>query len=115
MRLTLQLPVAGDLPLWAVQRPCGSNTRTAGEWSTIITAQPPIPATAQTGRQYFQSIGPLVRSLSGVRASAKVPLTAVQTGLVVTATYATDYLFVKHHDLPRATEVLIASGHEVLP
>jgi hypothetical protein len=106
---------AGDaVPAWATTGQFYSITRTAEELS-VVCPQGLIPdgVRCEHGWQCLRVAGTMDFSMIGVVASLVTPLAEVGVGVFVVSTFDTDYLLVKENDLPRATTVMRAAGHEV--
>ncbi len=124
MRLTLsiapqtlaifRLAPDAQLPMWATRGALWSITRTADELSVVAAPEPSFAGPVEDGWRAFKVRGPLAFTLTGVIAALTVPLAAAAIGVFVLSTFDTDYILVKADDLARATEALIAAGHEVL-
>jgi len=97
------------LPPWfdCGARPISSVTRTDDETSILCPAKL-VPPDAQAER-YWRAIkvrGPLDFSLTGILHSILAPLSAAEISVFALSTYDTDYVLVRHADMPRALAAL---------
>ena len=110
-RLSADSPV----PAWvAAASPFTTITRTPDELS-ITTVQTAVPTGVPCERDYraIKVRGPLPLDLIGIFASLAGPLAEAGLSIFAISTYATDYVLVKHQDLPAALDVLRQAGHTV--
>lgn len=115
----LRLDRGDAIPAWAGAGPFSSITRTADELSVFClqAAVPaPLPAggRAETGFRILKISGPLPFSMTGVIASIAGPLADAAISLVPIATFDTDYILIKQHDVPAAAAALARAGHTVI-
>ena len=107
-----RLAAAEAQPPWATIGAFSSITRTPAELSIVCDASSVPPGVRAEGP--FRAVvvrGPLDFSLTRVLASLAGPLAAAGVGIVAIATFDTDYLFVREHDLARAASALRGAGH----
>lgn len=112
----LQLSANAPVPDWtAAARHFLSITRTPAELSIVIDAAV-VPEGVVAERKYrmFRVQGPLPLHLVGILVRLAIPLAEAGVPIFPIATYATDYVLVKHADVPRAREALLAAGHDVV-
>jgi hypothetical protein len=109
-----RLPGDGPVPQWAMHGRFVSITHTADELSVICEAAiVPEDVTAERGFCLLGVQGPLDFNLVGVIAGLTRPLAAAKISVFAIATYDTDYLLVRQHDLTRSLEALRRAGHVV--
>jgi uncharacterized protein len=91
-----------------------SVTRTPAELS-IVCEQDAVPegVRCETGWKCLAVEGPLAFSETGVLASVAGPLADAGVSIFAMSTFDTDYVLVHGSQLPRATGVLDAAGHQV--
>lgn len=116
-----RLPPNAPLPSWAQTGSFWSITRTVDELSLVceqhvMVEQALLTAEGRVERDWrcYQVRGPLAFTLTGVAAALTQPLADAEISVFVLSTFDTDYVLVKAADLPRATEVLVGAGHEVV-
>jgi hypothetical protein len=104
-----------DLPVWALGAGGFSSvTRTSDELSVVCPEDVVPPDTQrEKGWRVFQVVGPLDFSLTGILSSIAGPLADAGVSIFALATYNTDYVMVKAHNLDRAVRALEAAGHRV--
>ena len=110
-----RLPPDAPVPAWAAEPgPLGSVTRTPAELS-IVAAAAGVPAgvRAERGWRALEVAGPLDFALTGVLAGLAGPLAAAGVSVFALATYDTDYVLVRAHQLNQALAALSAAGHEI--
>jgi len=102
------------IPDWARDGGFVSITRTPGELS-IVCPQRSVPADAQAESdfQILKVEGPLDFSLTGILANLSSTLAEAKISIFALSTYDTDYILVRHDDLPQAKAALAAAGHVV--
>jgi uncharacterized protein len=107
-----QLQPNGHIPTWALIGDFVSLTRTDHELS-VVCMQENVPDEIQAERDWrcVQVQGAFDFSVAGVHVSLAVPLAEAKISILAIATYETDYLLVKEHDLARAEKVLKDAGH----
>lgn len=122
--LTLQLEM-GDFsvcrlspnepaPAWAGSGVFSSVTRTTEELSVICpSVQVPSGVKHEASWRLLKFQGPFAFNETGILASVLAPLAAAKIGILATATFDTDYLFVKTTQLDDAIRVLDNAGHTV--
>jgi uncharacterized protein len=109
-----RLPASGPVPAWAGSPVFSSVTRTADELSIICpAAQVPTGVKHETGWRLLKLQGPFAFTETGILASVLAPLAAAKIGILATATFDTDYLFVKSIRFDEARRVLEGAGHTV--
>lgn len=101
------------VPSWAHAGTFAAVTRTPAELSILTDASVPGDVTCERGWCGFVVEGPLPFTMTGVLASLTAPLAAAGITILATATYDTDYLFVKAPDRARAVAALTQAGHIV--
>ncbi|HLB63285.1 MAG TPA: ACT domain-containing protein [Anaerolineales bacterium] len=103
------------VPPWAEGGGFVSITRTPDELS-IVCPEDRIPATedGERGWKCLQVVGPFAFEVIGVLASLAGALAEAGVPILSVSTYETDFLFVKDHDLGRASNALIQAGHRVV-
>ncbi|MFI4986365.1 MAG: ACT domain-containing protein [Alphaproteobacteria bacterium] len=97
------------LPAWFEwrARPISSVTRTDDETSILCPAElVPPDARAERGWRAIKVRGPLEFSLTGILHSILAPLSAAEVSVFALSTYDTDYVLVRHADMPRALAAL---------
>ena len=108
-----RLPPHQPVPDWAAGSFC-SITRTAEELSIVCEQhRPPPNATTEPGWRALKVEGPLDFALTGILASLAGPLAAAGIPIFALSTFDTDYVLVKHHNLPAALAALSEAGHEI--
>jgi hypothetical protein len=91
-----------------------SITRTPGELSVVCDdAHVPDDVTAARGWRCLRAEGPFPLDVVGIAVAFLTPLAAAGIAIFLIATYDTDYLLIDGCNLPRALEVLRASGHTI--
>jgi len=107
-----RLDAGAPVPDWA--RDFFSITRTRDELS-IVCPQRDVPPGIRCERDLrsLRVEGKLDFSLTGILASLAAPLADAGISIFALSTYDTDYLLVKEKHLPRAVQVLSASGHKI--
>jgi hypothetical protein len=102
-------------PAWAGAGDFVSITLSAQETS-VVCPQDRVPAgvQAETGFRALKVQGPLDFSLVGVLESVIGPLAAERISIFAVSTFDTDYVLVRGEALPRAVEILIRSGHDII-
>lgn len=111
-----RLPADAPIPNWAQVSTLVSVTRTADELSIVCSeADVPRDVTAERGWRALQVAGPLDFALTGVLAALAVPLADAGVSIFALSTYDTDYVLVRHDDLPFAVVALERTGHRVRP
>jgi hypothetical protein len=104
------------IPAWATRGSFFSLTRTPEEVSIVCPEDDvPADALAEKGWRGLKVEGPLDFAFTGVLASLARPLAAASVSIFALATYGTDYLLIKAHDMPRAVQALLDEGHQMLP
>lgn len=105
-------------PAWATGGPFVSITRTDAELS-IVCPEAALPAVgvpgAERGWAGIKIVGPLDFGLTGIIAELTGVLAAIGITVFVVATYDTDYVFVRHESLERATRALTLEGYTITP
>ena len=109
-----RLDPTAAVPEWASRGRLHSITRTATELSIICDADGvPSDVRAERGYRVLAVRGPLDLKLTGVLAGLVAPLAAAGISVFAIATYDTDYLLVREHDIDHAVTVLRNAGYEV--
>jgi uncharacterized protein len=104
------------IPAWATRGSFFSVTRTPEEVSIVcLQDQAPDDILAEKGWRGLKIEGPLDFRFTGVLASLARPLAEAGISIFALATYDTDYLLIKAHDLARAVLALTEEGHQMLP
>ena len=110
-----RLPAAAPVPDWAGSVVFSSVTRTADELSIMCPAdQVPADTKHESGWRLLKLQGPFAFTETGILAAVLAPLAAAKIGILATATFDTDYLFVKDRQLDEARHALEAAGHTVI-
>lgn len=106
-----RLPATEPVPAWAGSGVFSSVTRTANELSILCpAAQVPAGVKHESGWRLLQLQGPFAFTETGILASVLAPLATAKIGILATATFDTDYVFVKNGRLEEACRVLEAAG-----
>jgi hypothetical protein len=102
-------------PPWAEGGGFASMTRTPDELS-ILCREDRVPTSqkCERGWRCLQVVGPFDFQAIGVLASLASPLAGAGVPILSLSTYETDFLFVKDHDLHKATEALDRAGHRIV-
>jgi len=109
-----RLPAAEPVPAWAGSGIFSSVTRTADELSIMCPAdQVPAGIRHESGWRLLKLQGPFPFTETGILAAVLAPLAAARIGILATATFDTDYVFVKSGRLEKACRVLAAAGHAI--
>lgn len=102
------------VPAWAGSGVFSSTTRTGDELSIICSAtQVPADVQHEADWRLLKFQGPFAFTETGILASVLAPLAAAKIGILATATFDTDYLFVKAAQLDVAIRFLETAGHTV--
>jgi uncharacterized protein len=102
-------------PSWARESGVSAIVRTADELSVLCSSEKiPAGVKCEGGWRLFKFRGPFAFTQTGILASVLNPLAVARIGILAVSTFDTDYVLVKHNDLDRARELLVASGHEVV-
>jgi hypothetical protein len=111
-----RLAPTDPFPLWAISSPLTSITRTLTELS-VVCAESAVPEGTKSvaGWRVLQVEGVLDFALTGILASLAQPLAHAGVSIFAVSTYDTDYVLVQQNDLDRATAVLTAAGHRLMP
>ncbi len=110
-----RLPATEPVPAWAGSGVFSSVTRTADELSILCPAgQVPASVKHEAGWRLLKLQGPFAFTETGILAAVLAPLAAAKIGILATATFDTDYLFVKDRQLDEARHALEAAGHTVI-
>jgi len=106
-----RLPATAPVPAWAGSGVFCSVTRTADELSIICpAAQVPAGVKHESGWRLLQLQGPFAFTETGILVTVLAPLATAKIGILATATFDTDYVFVKNGRLEEACRVLEAAG-----
>lgn len=109
-----RLEPGAPTPGWANSGAFVSITRTDDELSIVCPEANVLESVkADRGWRCFKVEGPLDLSLTGVLASLANPLAEARINIFAISTFDTDYLLVKEDNVPRASEVLIRTGHRL--
>ena len=110
-----KFPCAATIPAWATDAAFFSVTRTLDELS-IVTGEASVPAevNASRGWRMLKVHGPFSFDETGVVSALANPLARVGVGIFVISTFDTDYLLVRHEEIPVAVETLEHAGHRIL-
>lgn len=85
--------------------------RAGGEWTVVCAAaQRPAGCEGDADWALLELDGPFDFGQTGVLAAWTAPLPAAQVPLMALASWATDYLLVRRHDLPAAMAAWDAAG-----
>jgi uncharacterized protein len=103
-----------EIPPWAAEAPFFCVTRTPDELS-VVSPEELVPAgiACERGWRALKLEGPFDFGQVGVLASVAVPLAESGVGILVLATYDTDYVLVKQEQLHLAMAALRGSGLEL--
>ena len=108
-----RLGATAAIPDWATASTF-SITRTRDELSIICpVAQVPEHVVASTEWVALKFRGPFDFNAVGVLLAVAEPLAAAGITIMAMATYDTDYVLVRAHELVRAASELTAAGHEI--
>jgi hypothetical protein len=101
---------------WAGRGELVSVTRTPRETS-IVCPQERVPGgvVREGGFRALRIQGPLDFALTGILDSLLHPLAEEKIAVFAISTYDTDYILVRDEALGRAAEILIRSGHNIIP
>ena len=109
-----RLPPDAPVPAWAGSGAFSSVTRTTDELSLICpAAQVPAGVKHEAGWRLLKFVGPFAFTETGILAAVLGPLATAKISVLATATYDTDYVFVKTSQLAPAIRALEAAGHTV--
>jgi hypothetical protein len=107
--------LAGDaaIPEWVACDPFRSITRTADELS-VVCRQECVPAdvSAESNWCCLKLEGPFPFAEVGILVSVLQPLSSARIPIFAISTFDTDYVLVKQEFRDRASQALIAAGHE---
>lgn len=108
-----RLPPGASLPDW-VRGTITSVTRTPDELS-IICDEAAVPSGIRSARGWLalRVEGAMPFEMTGVAAALTGPLAAAGIGLLLVATFDTDYLLVQEASFEGALQALRAAGHTV--
>jgi hypothetical protein len=110
-----RLPATEPVPAWAGSAVFSSVTRTTNEVSILWpAAQVPACVQHESGWRLLKLQGPFAFTETGILAAVLAPLAAAKIGILATATFDTDYVFVKTGRLEEACGMLETAGHAVL-
>jgi len=100
------------VPAWAFSGRLWSITRTPEEIS-IICAEDAVPASVrhEGGWAALMLEGPFAFGLTGILASALVPLAGAEVPIFALSTFDTDWILLPVAMLEQAVEALKAAGH----
>jgi uncharacterized protein len=107
----------GHIPYWGLLGDdFVSLTRTRSELS-IACLQENVPDDIIADRDWrcVKVEGSFDFAQAGVHASLAIPLAQSEISILTFATYETDHILIKEHDLERAVQVLKEAGHDILP
>lgn len=109
-----RLDAGSSLPAWATKGPFFCATGTRDEVS-IVCPERHVPSgvTREPGWRALKLHGPFDLGSVGVLAAVAAPLAEVGVSIFAIATYDTDYILVKQHQLEQAVSALSAGGHTV--
>lgn len=114
-----RLPATEPVPAWAglgrhrlgASGDFSSVTRTADELSILCpAAQVPAGVKHESGWRLLKLQGPFAFTETGILATVLAPLAVAKIGILATATFDTDYVFVKNGRLEEACRVLEGAG-----
>ena len=109
-----RLPPGEPVPAWAGSAVFSSITRTADELSIFCpAAQVPADTKHEAGWRLLKFQGPFVFTETGILTAILGPLAVAKISILASATFDTDYVFVKTGQLDAACRVLQAAGHTV--
>jgi putative acetyltransferase len=109
-----RLDPTAAVPEWANRGRLHSITRTVTELSIVCDADGvPLDVRAERGYRALVVRGPLDLKLTGVLAGLTAPLASAGISVFAIATYDTDHLLVREHDIDLAVTVLRKAGYEV--
>ncbi|HTI15786.1 MAG TPA: ACT domain-containing protein [Dictyobacter sp.] len=110
-----QLAADAPTPDWAqTQSSFVSITRTTEELS-IMCPQKVVPEDVTCERNWrgLKIEGPFELSSLGILASVVTPLSGAGMSVFAVATYNTDHILIKEHELERAITILQQDGHTI--
>ncbi len=111
-----RLEPTAPIPSWCEGGPFLSITRTATELSIVCAeAQVPPGITREADRRALGIAGVVDFATIGVIAELTAPLASAAISVFVVSTYDTDYILVRAADVGRATGILAAAGHRIVP
>jgi len=109
-----RLPADADPPRIEPAGNFFSMTRTADEWSMVVSSAHVQPAwEAEPGWRCLELVGTFDFSLTGIMSALAGPLATAGISIFPMATWSTDYLLVRDGDLDEASLVLQRAGHHV--
>lgn len=112
----VRLPPGSPVPAWLPADGFVSVTRTGEELSVVCpsaSASQAGDAPVESGWLRLEMAGPFDLTLTGVLASALVPLAGAGVSIFALSTYDTDHVLVRRAQLSEAVAALRAAGHEV--
>lgn len=110
-----RMPPGSPLPALEPESQFLSLTVTEEEISWVgLADRLPSHAHAEPGWRAIEFIGPFPFTMTGVLASALIPLAAANIGIFAISTFDTDYILIKAERLEEALEALRGAGHTVL-
>jgi hypothetical protein len=109
-----RLPPSATIPDWAEGAGFVSISRTADELS-VVCEEERVPAETHSDRGWhcLAFVGPFAFDETGIAVAVLGPLADAGIGVLLIATYDTDYLLLKAGDLARAQDVLVGAGHRM--
>jgi hypothetical protein len=109
-----RLDAGSPIPVWAMQGPFFSVTRTGDELSIVTElSRVPLGVQSQPGWRVLKVHGPFVLSEIGVLAALATPLAEAKISLFAVSTFDTDYLLIASETLTAAIAALERAGHTI--
>lgn len=111
--MVCRLAFDARIPEWALDGGFFCVVRTSDELSIVCTEDRlPPGVSAERGWAALKLEGPFPFSMTGVLASFVQPLAEAKIPIFAISTFDTDYVLIKHQNLPQAVLALEAAGHE---
>ena len=111
-----RLEAGAAIPPWADGEGFVSISRTAAELSVLgLARRVPPGVRSEGGWRALELAGPFPFDAVGVAAAVLQPLADGGVVVLLVSTFDTDVLLVKASQLARATDLLAAAGHRVIP
>jgi hypothetical protein len=109
-----QLVAGAAIPAWATNSAFFAVVATLDELSLVCAGEQVPPDVRQEANwRLLQVVGPLDFALTGVLSALTVPLAGAGVSIFALASYNTDYLLIRAHQLDAALLALGAAGHHV--
>lgn len=113
-----RLPIAAPIPQWADGDGFVSISRATDELSIVCLSRR-VPQSrevewqSESGWTCLQLVGPFAFTLTGILLAVLKPLAEASVGIFAVSTFDTDYVMVKHHQLPDTVAALANAGHTI--